>query len=79
MPGYAFFDEIRSSYPIYIEIIFLPNRLTRLFILKEAKNEYKSFLKIWDKHYTIIDHETNQSLNISRDMFTEVVSNIFFE
>jgi hypothetical protein len=79
IPGYAYFDDLRSSYPFHIEIVYSKNKLTRVFILKETKNECSSFLNVWDKFYTIIDNETSKPINFPRDMFTELVSEIYFE
>ena len=65
------------SYPINIEISYI--NTVRKFILKKTNSEVNSFTKANDKHYTIIDQETEKPLALSRDMFYEFSKNKTFD
>ncbi len=74
-------NEMLCSYPINIEISNITTINTvRKFVLQETQSESKSFVKsVNDKHYTIVDKETQQPLAISRDMFYQFSKNISFD
>lgn len=70
-------DTMSIQYPIQIEISDVQVR--RVFQLRETKSEIQAFFRESDKLFTVVDKETNNPVEIQRDMFTEFKSKAFTE